>query len=344
MLNYIWAGLIVSSLVFALFYDGRDLARDTYRNGEPLPVTLVVPGGADPTADRQAVTVRIDTARYKQFYDTDAVPDTAYAGTLVTSASGRQLRFAADAALPEPLAQIRDSTNPRDKVLQGALGPLVPAPAGAPEGAFETTVTFDPVRFVKLNAISAAALSFAETAVTLALGLIGVLALFLGLMKIAEQAGVIQALVRVVRPLLRPLFPDIPRDHPAMGLIALNLAANVFGLGNAATPFGIKAMESLQELNPVKDTATNAQVMLLAMNTASVQLVPPVLLIALIGMEINQVIFAIIFTTTVSLFVAITAAKLLSRLPAFRRSDPLRAAPDAAPGAPPSTPASPTQP
>jgi spore maturation protein A len=97
-------------------------------------------------------------------------------------------------------------------------------------------------------------------------------------------------------------------------------------LGNAATPFGIKAMEELQTLNPSKDTATNSMVMLLAINTASVQLVPPVLLLALLGLQINQLVFAIIITTGLSLVIAIAAAKLYSRLPGSRASDPLRQA------------------
>ena len=128
--------------------------------------------------------------------------------------------------------------------------------------------------------------------------------------------------VKLVRPLLKPLFPEIPDDHPALGMIALNLAANIFGLGNAATPFGIKAMEELQTLNATEDTATNSMVMLLAVNTASVQLVPPVLLLALMGLQINQLIFAIIITTFLSLLIAIVSAKLLGRLKMFRRTDP----------------------
>ena len=107
-------------------------------------------------------------------------------------------------------------------------------------------------------------------------------------------------------------------------------AANVFGLGNAATPFGIKAMEELQKLNPTDDTATNPMVMLLAINTASVQLVPPVLLLALLGLQINQLIFPIISTTILSLIIAIVAARLLGRLPGYRASDPNRAEPQPA--------------
>jgi spore maturation protein A len=332
MLNYIWAGLIIISLVFALTADVRDLTRDTYRNDQPLPVTVELPEDYDPTARRQPVVLRIDPATYRDFYRTDAVPDTAYAATLVRSAEGLQIRLPPDASLPEPLGTIRDVTNPRDNLLQGTL--RVTAPAAAPGGALVGALQFEDVRFVKMNAIAQAALDFAETAASIALGLIGILALFLGLLKIGEEAGLIDALVKFVRPVLRPLFPSIPPDHPALGMIALNMTANIFGLGNAATPFGIKAMEELQKLNPSDETATDPMVMLLAVNTASVQLVPPVLLIALMGLQINQLIFAIIITTGISLFVAITAAKLLGRLPGYRRTDPNRIAAAAEPGEP----------
>src|SRR5690606_33335868 len=111
------------------------------------------------------------------------------------------------------------------------------------------------------------------------------------------------------------LFPDIPDGHPALGMIVLNLTANMLGLGNAATPLGIKAMEELQKLNPSEDTATNAMVMLLAINTASVQLVPPTLLVAIMGLQVNELILPIILVTLFSLVVAITSARLLGRLP-----------------------------
>lgn len=316
MLNYIWAGLIVSSLVFALISDVGDITRDTYRNGEPLPVTISFPDGFNAEARRQAAEVRINALEFQTFYGTANSPDSVYAATLIGTEEGTQLRFDADANLPEPLATIRDVTNPREEQLQGeVIGALTPAGG-------TVAIAFEPVRFVKMNAISGAALNFAETAVEIALSLIGVLALFLGLLKIAEEAGIIYGIVRLVRPLLKPLFPEIPDDHPALGMIALNLAANIFGLGNAATPFGIKAMEELQTLNSTDDTATNSMVMLLAVNTASVQLVPPVLLLALMGLQINQLIFAIIITTFLSLLIAIASAKLLGRLKMFRRTDP----------------------
>lgn len=337
MLNYIWAGLIVSSFLFALGYDVRDITDDRYRNGTPLPVELTFDAPYDAGARRVPVGIGIDPAGFAAFYETDAPQSTAYSGYLIQTQEGTQLRFDAGASLPEPLATIAGVSQSRDGELQGRLDGFTP-PAGG-QTTVGAGIVFERVRFVKMNAIAQAALDFAETAAELALGLIGVLALFLGLLKIAEEAGVIQSLVRLVRPILRPLFPEVPEDHPALGMIALNLTANVFGLGNAATPFGIKAMEELQTLNPTEDTATNPMVMLLAINTASVQLVPPVLLLALMGLQINQLIFAIIITTGLSLIIAIAAAKLYGRLPRIRASDPNRlpppdtASPAAAPGA-----------
>lgn len=324
MLNYIWAGLIIFSLVFAVVSDVRDLTRDTYRNGDPLPVTLTFPEGYRPEARHQPVVVRIDPATYRAFYRTENVPDSAYAGELVQFRTGRELRFAKDVSLPEPLATIRRVTSPRENDLRGTLQALT----FVSDSLATAAVLFAPVRFVRLQAITDAAFEFARTAVTLALGLIGLLALWLGLLRIAEAAGLVQHLARWTRPLLRPLFPDVPRDHPAFALITLNLTANMLGLGNAATPLGIKAMEELQKLNPRPDTATNAMVMLLAMNTASVQLVPPVLLMAIMGSAINELILPIILVTLASLVVAIVAAKLLGRLPAYRRTDPMRATTD----------------
>jgi spore maturation protein A len=317
MLNYIWAGLIVSSFVFALGYDARDIAGDRYRNGQPLPVALAFPQGYDSAARRVPVVIRIDPVQYGTFYRTDQRPDTSYAGYLLPSKEGTQLRFDASTKLPEPLATIGKVSSSRDKELQGRL-------------VGSSGVVFEPVWFVKLNAIAAAALEFDKTGAELALGLIGVLALFLGLLKIAEDSGIIFALVKLVRPILRPLFPEVPPDHPALGMIALNLTATVFGLGNAATPFGIKAMEELQKLNPSEDTATNSMVMLLAINTAALQLVPPVLLLALLGTQINTLIFPILTTTLLGFSVAIVAARLLGRLPGYRASDPNRTAPQPA--------------
>ena len=310
MLNYIWAGLIILSLVFGIAYDVNDLTSDTYRNGQSYALTISPEPEADLTARRIPVTVFVDPAAYHSFYGVDGTPDSTYAGVIIQNQEGSQLRFAEDASIPEPWATIRSQTSERDNDLRG--------PVEWDQASGAASVTFSAVRFVKMRAIAQAALSMAELAVELALGLIGVLALWMGLLQIAEKSGLIHSVVRYTQPILRPLFPDIPKGHPAMGMIVLNLTANMLGLGNAATPLGIKAMEELQTLNDDQETATDSMVMLLAMNTASVQIVPPVLLVALMGLQINELIFAIIIVTGISLFVAIVAAKLLSRMKRFR--------------------------
>ncbi len=315
MLNYIWAGLIVAALAFAIVSDLRDGASDRFRNHAALPIALEYPEGYREEARRVPVHIRIDAETYQSFYGVDAAPDSVYAGHVLRTQAGARLFFAERAALPDPLLRIRDFSG--GDALEGTLGP-----ENAADALVATSVRFDPVRFPHLQDITRAAFDFADTAVEIAIGLVGVLALFLGLLKIAEAGGLIRQMARLVEPLLRPLFPGVPKGHPAFAMIVLNLSANVLGLGNAATPLGIKAMEELQTLNPVKDTATNPMVMLLAMNTASVQLVPPALLVAVIGLQVNELIFPIIAVTGASLAVATGTAWLLERAPLWKRSDP----------------------
>ncbi|ESE41134.1 nucleoside recognition domain protein [Shewanella decolorationis S12] len=126
---------------------------------------------------------------------------------------------------------------------------------------------------VLANAVEALFAS-AKLAAEIALGLVGVLSLWMGLMRIGEKAGVVGAIAFVFEPLLRRLMPEVPKGHPAFGSMTMNLTANVFGLDNAATPLGLKAMQDLQSLNPVKSVATNAQILFLVLNTSSVTLVP----------------------------------------------------------------------
>ncbi|MFZ1982997.1 MAG: nucleoside recognition domain-containing protein [Desulfatitalea sp.] len=125
-----------------------------------------------------------------------------------------------------------------------------------------------------MEALSAAIVQSAAGAVDLAIGLVGVMTLFLGLMKVAEAGGMLRIIARLIRPLMVRLFPDVPADHPAMGAMILNLSANALGLGNAATPFGLRAMQALDTLNPRPGTATDAMALFLAINTSSVTLLP----------------------------------------------------------------------
>lgn len=167
-----------------------------------------------------------------------------------------------------------------------------------------------------MAALSKSMVDSAGGAVELAIGLVGVMTLFLGLMKVAEAGGMLKILARLIRPLMVRLFPDIPPDHPAMGAMILNLSANAMGLGNAATPFGIRAMQELDTLNPRPGTATNAMALFLAINTSSVTLLPTGV-IALRAAAESKAPAAILPTTLIatigSTAIAIIAAKLYSR-------------------------------
>ena len=172
-----------------------------------------------------------------------------------------------------------------------------------------------------IDAVTQAAIDMAKTAVEIAIGLIGIMALWLGTMKIAEESGLIRIIARAIRPITIRLFPDVPEDHPAIGSIILNMAANLLGLGNAATPLGLKAMEELQDLNPEKETATNAMCTFLAINTSSIQLILPATVVALMGAAANQIFITTILATGLSTIAAIIAVRFLEKLKRFEVSN-----------------------
>ncbi|MCK4715547.1 MAG: nucleoside recognition protein [Candidatus Marinimicrobia bacterium] len=181
----------------------------------------------------------------------------------------------------------------------------------------------------QLEAVTKAAVEYAGVAVDISLGLIGIMAFWLGMMKIAEEGGIIRLLSRAIRPIAKFLFPDIPPDHPAIGTMLMNIIANWLGLGNAATPLGLKAMKELQKLNKSKDTATNAMVVFLALNTASITFIPMTVIAVrtkLGSANPFEIISTAVFASTCATIAAVTAAKLIQRLPNIRKSDPNRLA------------------
>ncbi|MBN1577915.1 MAG: hypothetical protein JW913_15250 [Chitinispirillaceae bacterium] len=156
----------------------------------------------------------------------------------------------------------------------------------------------------------------AKNAVTLALSLIGAMALWLGIVKVAEEAGLTLMIARAIRPVMTRLFPDVPAEHPAMSAMIMNMAANMLGLGNAATPFGIKAMTELDRLNPEKGTATNAMCLFLAMNTSSVTILPLGVIAVRAAAGASQpasILVPGLIATITSTAAAIIATKLFAR-------------------------------
>jgi spore maturation protein SpmA len=173
----------------------------------------------------------------------------------------------------------------------------------------------------RLREVTDGALDGAKTAVTIALGLIGIMALWLGVMRLAERAGLVQRIARGLRPVMRKLFPDVPPEHPAMGAMLMNMAANMLGLGNAATPLGLRAMRDLERLNPRPGVATNAMCTFLAINTSSVQLVPATaiaILAAAGSVRPTAIVGTALLATLCAATVAIVSVKLLEKLPMFR--------------------------
>ena len=173
----------------------------------------------------------------------------------------------------------------------------------------------------RLKDVTNGAFDGARTAVTIALGLIGVMALWLGVMRLAEKAGLVQKIARGLRPVMRRLFPDVPAEHPAMGSMLMNMAANMLGLGNAATPLGLRAMRDLEALNPRPGVATNAMCTFLALNTSSVQLIPTTaiaLLVAAGSTRPTAIVGTALLATLCAATVALITVKLLEKLPMFR--------------------------
>jgi len=182
-----------------------------------------------------------------------------------------------------------------------------------------------------------ATLQAAANSVDLAISLIGGMALFLGVMKVAEKGGMMRMIARAIKPLMVLLFPDVPPEHPAMGAMILNISANALGLGNAATPFGIKAMQELDTLNPEKGTATNAMVLFLAINTSAVTLLPTGVMVIrerLGSADPGGIFGTTLVATACSTIVGIIAAKLYQRL-ASPVAPPLVPAPDETEAPPP---------
>ena len=176
----------------------------------------------------------------------------------------------------------------------------------------------------RIPAVVSSVTDSAKFAFELALGLAGIMSLWLGIMQIAQEAGFVRSLARLIRPLMRRLFPDIPQEHPAMGAMVMNIAANMLGLGNAATPFGLKAMEELESLNARPGVASNAMCTFLAINTSSVQLIPTsaiAFLAAAGAAHPTDIIITTLVATTFSTIAGLVAVKTLERWPIYRLPD-----------------------
>lgn len=175
-----------------------------------------------------------------------------------------------------------------------------------------------------MDAVLGNLFDFAGTAVEIALGLIGIMAFFCGVMKLMEASGLCEKLGKAISPIMRLLFPEVPADHPANSAMALYFAANILGIGNAATPFGLKAMQELQTLNPTKNIATDAQAMLLAVATTSITIIPITAIGLRAGVQTEgaaEIIAPVIIATTISTVVGVVFTIIFGKMKRWKFSN-----------------------
>jgi len=319
MLNYVWFGLIILGIATALTTDISEQVNNKYRNGDPLPVEIQFNEPFDQNESKSYdATIKVKAADYNEFYGTTLISDVvANAKVSVDKEKGRvKIFFKVDENAPEIWIYMAKMSGEDDDLMGTILmGEKVT------ETSFNASIILEEVAFAKMKDVTNAALNYAAIAVNISLGLIGIMALWLGVMKVAEEAGLIKKIAISVKPITKFLFPDVPSDHPAMGSMIMNISANMLGLGNAATPFGLKAMEELDKLNPEKGTATNAMVTFLAVNTAGLTLLPitAIAVRAAAGSSNPAIIIGTaMFGAACATTVGITAAKVLEKFPIKR--------------------------
>jgi spore maturation protein A len=322
MLNYIWVALICLGILCAVGNDIADQVENRYRNGIPFEVSIEIQESPADSSSRSGEIV-IPRMRFSEFYHIS--PESIASDTIrqkcVLTRNDRVIHISIGPSSPS-LWQTMASTLGSKERLNGKMEVVSRGGEDKHSRGLQATIMFEPVTLVRLRAVTQSMFDYAGTAVTIAFGLIGIMALWLGMMKVAEAAGIMKAVIRLLSPVMRRLFPEIPPDHPAMGAMVMNIAANMLGLSNAATPFGIKAMEELQTLNPKKETATNPMVTFLAINTGGLTLIPATALAVRAGLGSANpavIIGTTIVGATCATVVGILASKLLQRLPVFNR-------------------------
>lgn len=354
MLNYIWLFLIASAICVAVGRDVSEETSDRFRNNQPLVLHVDSMKAAGPNhwvgsvhipksaiasfyGASEARSVTSDTITFAADYVKSGSTSDNGTLTLTLPANAPQVMVDAAAANGDPTKLIG---NAKSKVFEAP--PLLPPnvsvdslramyaaskaqPADIQPGNHYYQFTPPSVHFrILAKVANEGILKIADTAVTLALGLIGVMALWLGIMKIAEAAGLVLMLAKLVRPIMTRIFPDVPPDHPAMGAMVMNMTANFLGLSNAATPLGLKAMEELNKLNPVAGTATNAMCMFLTINTTALTLVPATVIairLTLGSTNPTDIIMPTFLATLVSLILGVFFTRFIQRFFPIRETE-----------------------
>lgn len=270
MLNHVWLALILLGFASAVYLDISDISSNKFRNNQQLTCTVEIPANNFSNKSFEA-KIKIAKNDFDKFYNEKIDSDLIIPAKLTETDKKNiyQVFVKTNENTPEIWREIAASSGKEDDMLGKIF--LVP---GNDSILYSGKLQLESVSFIFLKKVTNEAIKIAGTAVEIALGLIGLMALWLGVMKVAEDAGLIKIIANFIKPVTKKIFPEIPQDHPAIGSMVMNISANMLGLGNAATPFGLKAMEELDSLNPNKGTATNSMITFLAINTAGLTLIP----------------------------------------------------------------------
>ena len=319
MLNYVWIALLFLGIGTAVTTDLVDQSQNKFRNNEPLPVTI---NFNEPFSSNIQKTYNanllVKKSTLSNFYKEKILSDVNVPVNITTHGSNAAstIYFKVGNNGPKIWQTMATASGNKDDLTGRIIIDSLILPASA-----KAEMVLEDVSFLKIKDVTNAALDYAGTAVTISIGLIGIMALWLGVMKIAEEAGLIAIIARMLMPVTKRLFPEVPPDHPAMGSMIMNMSANILGLGNAATPFGLKAMEELDTLNTDKGTATNAMCTFLAINTAGMTLIPAtaIAIRAAAGSSEPAIIIGTsLFGSFCATVAGIAAAKTLEKFP-FRK-------------------------
>lgn len=319
MLNYVWLALIFIGISVAVTLDIVDQSQDKYNNGKEIQLTVQFEEKFNQT-ENKSYNVKLISSKefFNKFYKTAESNDIIQTAKINFDKNKKEqfTLINIDDNAPSIWKEMAKITG-KENDLSGSL--LIKNQVDSLN--YSASLKLEEITFKRMKDVTNSVLSYASTAVEIAIGLIGIMALWLGVMKVAEEAGLIKIIAKAVQPITRFLFPEIPNDHPAVGAMIMNISANMLGLSNAATPFGLKAMEELDKLNPEKGTATNAMCTFLAINTAGLTLLPvtAIAIRASAGSSNPAIIIGTsVFGATCATIAGVTAAKILEKIPSSR--------------------------
>jgi spore maturation protein A len=313
--------LIAIGLLVAVGRDVNDEIRNTYRNGIPLTTEFVVKKNVSSVHGNYEGSIASTADAINQFYGKAVTKTDISQPASITTAPNGDLHIAIGTAGDAVPSVWKDMAKALGK--EKVEGRVREMKFNADQSVATVTIDVEKVSYAKIRSVTRAALEYADTAVTICLGLIGVMALWLGVMKVAEEAGLLRVLTKLLTPVTKQLFPDVPPDHPAVGAMIMNIAANMLGLNNAATPLGIKAMEELAKLSPKTGVATNAMCTFLVINTAGLTLIPATAIAiraAQGAADPGIIIGTSIFGAGCATIAGLIAVKIMQRLPKYKKA------------------------